>query len=671
MFFWSVGMSLTHGILGFRILNLLANQRTAVSTQLARLVDSGDNQQASVSSASSSASSTPLLHEIESQTSPKKPIIGYDRLMGKHETRRALRATAGVLAILLLGFFSSVLLPNSWLNWTAHKIRVNAIEIVDHVSAFKDFKFGYVMRPEVPGAIFKTLTINMGDKVIAKLYPDVYLFYGYLLIVTPALRFSPRSSLQLFTFIIITSAFMASFVHSWWYHNWHGWWGGVEGFIVKEPSWWEKMARTLGQVSSVVLGLLAIPTGKTSPFNSLANVSWERAMGLHRLLGNVFLLVTLLHVFSWWNVFHEQGVFPHDAIAGVFKSAPTFFPLNGRAAPGRCKGPTCLDPEYGNPISDNFTIPLMNFLGFYVLLPVFGLLTLNSVRRSRYEWFLYPHQLFAGVIVAATLWHAAASLVFLLPGICIIVFDRIARFTQTIDRGHSTQVTSIRTIADQVVALELAPTKAFKEGFIPGQYIMVNFPLISELEFHPFSVSSASSLTVHAKVCGDFTRAMATGLAAGSEAIVLGPYGLPPPKLADRDSLVFIAGGIGITPIISILEALASGGQRSNQSVAITLLWICRGRALFEEFAPVVEEVRGLVTIKLYDSCGSAPMDAEVPSPSVQIIQGRPVNLLAEIGPDVIGNTLIFACGPPALVADARTASAEIGAAFHEEVFEL
>ena len=113
-----------------------------------------------------------------------------------------------------------------------------------------------------------------------------------------------------------------------------------------------------------------------------------------------------------------------------------------------------------------------------------------------------------------------------------------------------------------VFELEFEPQKGTLMSYEPGQYVFVRF-LNSELpkESHPFSISSApesnsTTLQVMIKNSGDYTSQI-NKLKIGDIATIEGPYG----SFMDRDTatadtpLVMLAGGIGITPILSILRS--------------------------------------------------------------------------------------------------------------------
>ena len=75
---------------------------------------------------------------------------------------------------------------------------------------------------------------------------------------------------------------------------------------------------------------------------------------------------------------------------------------------------------------------------------------------------------------------------------------------------------------------------------------------------HPFSISAAPNgqyLRLTVKDLGDDSHRMLT-VPVGTPVFVEGPYGAFTPELVKRDHVVMLAGGVGVTPLRSILEAL-------------------------------------------------------------------------------------------------------------------
>lgn len=127
-----------------------------------------------------------------------------------------------------------------------------------------------------------------------------------------------------------------------------------------------------------------------------------------------------------------------------------------------------------------------------------------------------------------------------------------------------------------VYELEFVPQRGTIMPYQPGQYMFVQFDQSAlPKESHPFSITSSpdagsSALQVMIKNSGDYTSRIGE-LKTGDIARLEGPYGCFMDQItADADTpIVMLAGGIGITPILSILRSqLGKKGPRT-----IALVW--------------------------------------------------------------------------------------------------
>jgi predicted ferric reductase len=121
-------------------------------------------------------------------------------------------------------------------------------------------------------------------------------------------------------------------------------------------------------------------------------------------------------------------------------------------------------------------------------------------------------------------------------------------------------------------------------AYRPGQFVFVSFrslDLSAELhpfelslqrrvfairageianQFHPFSITSAPgepTLRITVKAVGGYTRALRR-LEAGAAAVVEGPYGSFTPESVPNRRQIWAAGGIGVTPFLSLARSLGS-----------------------------------------------------------------------------------------------------------------
>lgn len=95
--------------------------------------------------------------------------------------------------------------------------------------------------------------------------------------------------------------------------------------------------------------------------------------------------------------------------------------------------------------------------------------------------------------------------------------------------------------------------------YAAGQFAFFNFPSISKKEQHPFTISSHpydEHLRITVKGLGDYTNNIDEKLGVGEKAKVEGPYGHFSSKYVKEYDQIWIAGGIGITPFLSLARDL-------------------------------------------------------------------------------------------------------------------
>lgn len=111
---------------------------------------------------------------------------------------------------------------------------------------------------------------------------------------------------------------------------------------------------------------------------------------------------------------------------------------------------------------------------------------------------------------------------------------------------------------NQVASLYLQPTDAERPSFIAGQYLTIKLPGLTPAEGKAYSISSApheSLLRVTIKQIGAFSSTL-IALKPGSILTTSTPYGFFYPEPDEKAPLTFLVGGIGITPVISIIKDL-------------------------------------------------------------------------------------------------------------------
>jgi predicted ferric reductase len=200
----------------------------------------------------------------------------------------------------------------------------------------------------------------------------------------------------------------------------------------------------------------------------------------------------------------------------------------------------------------------------------------NSLHWSYEAWRL-SHGI-AAVIVAVFGFHHTLSAgrysetavlsVFWLGHLMIALFTIVWVYLITPLRQlrHPYRVSSIRPVAHKTWELAVEPSRGDPLRFEPGQFVWLTLDrspfAITE---HPFSISSSPAMRPRIefliKEAGDFTNRIGD-VPVGASAYVDGPHGAL--TLAGRDGagIAFIAGGVGLAPLLSILRQLAVESDR-------------------------------------------------------------------------------------------------------------
>ena len=160
-----------------------------------------------------------------------------------------------------------------------------------------------------------------------------------------------------------------------------------------------------------------------------------------------------------------------------------------------------------------------------------------------------------------------------------------------------------RVIAESpsVSTLELRPANGKNFAYDPGQFVFIKIadPAISKEE-HPFSLTSQpanqKTITISIKKLGDWTKKV-NEIKIGSTVLIDGPYGKFSPVNYDcHNGIVLIAGGIGITPMLSILRHFAQTDRKQK----IILFWSVKTTADLiydKEFKKLLAEMKNFTFV--------------------------------------------------------------------------
>ena len=225
----------------------------------------------------------------------------------------------------------------------------------------------------------------------------------------------------------------------------------------------------------------------------------------------------------------------------------------------------------------------------------------------------------------------------------VVLYVRVIRPLRIAHRPY--EVVDIRPEVGNVWALALKPVGHAGMRFMPGQFAWLTAwkSPVAHVE-HAFSFSSSAERTelleFGIKELGDFTSTI-NELKPDQRVYLEGPFGaFSVDRYPDAQAYAFIAGGIGVTPIMSMLRTLADRGDRRP------LLLIYGNREWKEvAFRKELEDLQERLNLKIVHVLERPPEDWE---DEVGFVTQEMLDRY--LPPEERRVTDIFLCGPPPMM---------------------
>lgn len=291
-------------------------------------------------------------------------------------------------------------------------------------------------------------------------------------------------------------------------------------------------------------------------------------------------------------------------------------------------------------------------------------------KRLRYEfWYIihlltytaialaWGHQLYFGADFAVNepfvmYWYALYIFVF---G-NLLFFRFIRPLYRTLKYGY--YVKEIKPETKDVNSVYISGRNIDQLRVNAGQFFIIRF-LTKALWWqpHPFSISRVpqeNTIRLSIKELGDFTRLIKT-VQPGTRMFIEGPYGIFTKHRLKGNKSLFIAGGIGITPIRTLVEATAKDGKD------IMLLFSNKTKddIVFQsEFDALAAQYK--FPVIYYNAVEHGATEAEG-----RLNQDR----LKSMVPDIVERE-IFLCGPPGMMKGVRMMLKNLGVPEEHIYFE-
>jgi predicted ferric reductase len=300
-----------------------------------------------------------------------------------------------------------------------------------------------------------------------------------------------------------------------------------------------------------------------------------------------------------------------------------------------------------------------------------ALLIVSSLARRRlrlsYELWLSAHRLLAVTVVVALAWHAwiglapdqlaprAVVLGYAALALGLLSVQRLLRplvlarrpweVVENRDEGASTRTLVLRAVGHDGLR------------FSPGQFVWIAtaWPGIFAQE-HPITVASSPeldggrTLELAIKQLGDWSRDVVPAIRVGERVRVDGPFGAFTPDRVAAQRLVLVAGGVGVTPMRSILLALRDRGDRRP----VTLFFAAsnRSRAMFVDELERLRDDLELQLVLVFES-SDANERCEHGFLSTEIFRRHL--------PSDLSSAQLFVCGPAPMMDLVERIADELG----------
>uniref|UniRef100_A0A674JM72 NADPH oxidase 1 n=1 Tax=Terrapene triunguis TaxID=2587831 RepID=A0A674JM72_9SAUR len=377
-------------------------------------------------------------------------------------------------------------------------------------------------------------------------------------------------------------------------------------------AWARASAKCLNFNSMLILlpvcrNLLSFLRGTCSCCRRTMRKQLDHNLTFHKLVAYTIALFTAVHIiahlcnFEWYNDSQQAA---DRSLSSILSDLHQDEESN----------------KWLNPIHTNSTTPayvtfttIPGLTGVIITVALILMVTssMEFIRRSYFEVFWYTHHLFviyfAGLVIHGiaglvrgqtaeslnkhnpehcaqdpthwgknnTLSHCeepefgsipAESWQWVLTPILLYVFERVLRFWRSRQR-----VVITKAVVHPSKVLEL---QMHKKGFSMevGQYIFINCPSISRLEWHPFTLTSAPEedfFSVHIRAAGDWTENLIDTFQQQKPKTprieVDGPFGTASEDVFQYEVAMLVGAGIGVTPFASVLKSIWYKFQHADQ----------------------------------------------------------------------------------------------------------
>jgi predicted ferric reductase len=370
------------------------------------------------------------------------------------------------------------------------------------------------------------------------------------------------------------------------------------------------VGNVFAMVAEITLAIFLIPVARHSSILHLVGWSPASAVRLHIWSGRIIVIGVLLH--GAMHMFRWKALAGESLLSMLVPPAGCWTMNTGSTGTYE---PTCVDKDTDCSCYDHFR----NLTGFIAALGLIliGGTSLSWVRRRFYSLFYKVHVIAGPIVLLVTILHWNKSILYMAPSILYYVassFPVMMESRSNWGRKEGVKIAAVEQIISSegsaemgnnasrtCISLTMYASDVAMQRYRSSSYIKLLAPDLSAVS-HPFSVNMVpgqnNRIRIVFRVTGPFTRELASRLCSGNNSpspsskmpmlYADGYYGSPNrmSQVLSHDVVAIVAGGIGITPYLSLLHTvhskLSSNQGHLYRTRAVHLHWICRDESLID-----------------------------------------------------------------------------------------
>ncbi|GLI65959.1 hypothetical protein VaNZ11_009641 [Volvox africanus] len=328
------------------------------------------------------------------------------------------------------------------------------------------------------------------------------------------------------------------------------------------------MAKYTGMVGNFDLLMLFFPLPRCNFLHWLLQSDFPRMVKYHRWLGHGTLMMYSLHGIIYMALWTKDGTL----------SANMQWSMN----------------SYVNNIAG-----LISLIAGWIL----WVTSIPYIRRRFFNLFYASHIGGTVVFMLFAFMHRKDIAPWVMPGIFLYLLDVVLRTLQ--QAFNSTSITASASVGPEapaaaflsphgnILTLTIQCDKSLSWSGL--DIVFLNVPEISWWQWHPFTLATSSvaggpetKMVLHIKTYNHWTQRLVARLATNTDSLKLyvsGPYhGAHRKWITNFDRHIFVAGGIGVTPVLGMLQDLIARrrAMAANSDLKpagrVSLIWLSRSR---------------------------------------------------------------------------------------------